>query len=86
MHLWFAPVFIQVCLSLGIKRKAGAFAREQSRHCPRNGNRPRSQIGVCSTTTVRFAWEGEHMGVESPEAGLHEISTGVAEGFTVKYP
>jgi hypothetical protein len=34
---------------------------------------------------VRVAWEGEHMGVESPEAGQDEISTGVAEGFTVKY-
>ena len=31
-----------------------------------------------------LAWEGERMGVESPEAGPHDISTGVAEGITVK--
>lgn len=35
-------------------------------------------------TTVPQAWEGERMGVKSPEAGPHAMSTGVAEGGTVK--
>ena len=65
-----------------IKREAGAL-HEQTRRCPRNGNRPWSPDHRLLNATVPTHGKASEVRVESPETGLTD-STGVAEGSTVK--